>query len=89
MTMFEMGKRYEIEIVEAGGARGFIRGVAIDADGTLLKLETNARERIFNTAASTFVGATEWRELPADSIYQPRKPPARGVDNEGWPKEGQ
>jgi hypothetical protein len=72
----EINKRYEVEIIEADGSRSYIRGISNAVDGHLLTLQIKNEERIFNTASSTFVGITEWRELPKDSIYNPPSPPA-------------
>lgn len=72
--MFEIGKHYEVEISEQPGERIYVHGEALAYEGTLLKLLIDKRERIFNTAAFSFVGAREWR-LPTASIYQPGKAP--------------
>ena len=60
MTL-EINKRYEVEVVEADGSRSYIRGISEAIDGHLLTLAFDGKTKVFNTAASTFVGLQEWR----------------------------
>lgn len=78
VSMFDAGKLYAIEIIEAGGERSFVRGEALDFAGSLLKLLVENREQIYNTSASTFVSVRE-RKKPSGLLYASGPAPIRNA----------
>lgn len=63
--MFEVGKRYNFKTVSHDGHSTW-NGTVVEIEGTLLKLEENGKQWVFNTACSSFERAHASDTKPMD-----------------------